>query len=267
MTDLGHTAPLEQALPLSDTSMTEEMTPSSTLADFTRLFETISRGSEATAKENRVPSEVSVGNPTAMCHPNGGSDKEGESYGEDKPRGEGVNSQSFDWEGGENKSRDNEVLECLPLSFNSGGDRRVYANFEDAGLPRRELTRLARVLQNSAVAGRRTVSVGINLPEIGAIRFDVRIDNKTVFIHAFVESERAAAALALAISALRDKLEEHDLLLGRLDVTTQDEQEAKKRSASEGKQGSKKKRIIRIDGAESQRGKLENENGLIHVLA
>jgi hypothetical protein len=60
---------------------------------------------------------------------------------------------------------------------------------------------------------------------LGELRFDVRIAGKVVLIHAFVESEQAAAALALAVSTLRDMLEEHQLILGRLDVTTMERED------------------------------------------
>ena len=107
----------------------------------------------------------------------------------------------------------------------------------------------------------------MNLPEIGEIRFDVRIEKKAVFIHAFVQSERAAAALALAISALRDELEKHDLLLGQLDVTTSDGHEEDDDSPHKRRSEDEKKRIEAPDEIKRVRTKLENENGLIHVLA
>jgi flagellar hook-length control protein FliK len=68
---------------------------------------------------------------------------------------------------------------------------------------------------------------------LGELRFDVRIVGKVVLIHAFVETEQAAAALALAVSTLREKLEAHGLVLGRLDVTTVDDKQDQRKPNSD----------------------------------
>lgn len=120
----------------------------------------------------------------------------------------------------DDKTNDNSFLASIMAACTTREKPKIYLDCDHAGLPLRELDRMARALQDSALAGRPKLSLGIVLPELGEIRFDVQIAGKVVFIHAFVENERAASALALAVSALRDRLEEHRLILGRLDVTS-----------------------------------------------
>jgi flagellar hook-length control protein FliK len=111
------------------------------------------------------------------------------------------------------------------------------------------------------------LSIGLQLPEIGEIRFDVRIESKTVFIHAFVASERAATALALAISTLRDKLQEHDLVLGRLDVTQEDKKSRGEPPAPDKPRRKGQRSASAKTDQDRIREQLERERGLIHVLA
>ncbi len=128
----------------------------------------------------------------------------------------------------EKNSNNDNALGVHSIHIGNPSDQRVYANYEAAGLPKKELKRLVRVLHNSVIAGQRRVTMSLKLPEIGEIRFDVRIIGKKVFINAAVETTKAATAMALAISDLKTLLEECGLELGRFDVTTDDDSDTKK---------------------------------------
>lgn len=160
-----------------------------------------------------------VGNMSLLCQDNGGPSKSDENY-EDADAFAG---QMFAWQNEKDDNKENnsnnETLASLMASCAHREKSKVYFKNEQVRLPPKELERMARTLHDSALAGKPKVSLGITVPELGEIRFDVQISGKIVFIHAFVDNERAASALALAVSSLRDRLEEHKLVLGRLDVT------------------------------------------------
>lgn len=197
-------------------------------------------------------SPVDVGNPTVACHQDGGfdtlSDRE-EKYGIT----EVTSSETDENEDSNGKKRNNnQLIEETMASLFSQQDRRIFTDFEAAGLPRKEIIRLAHALHESVIAGRQAVSLGLRVPELGELRFDVRIAGKVVFIHAFVENEQASTALALAISTLKTKLEEHRLILGRLDVTI--------RGASPPHDSPK------VRGKESQTDKKKRKNSMLPSL-
>jgi len=161
-----------------------------------------------------------VGISTAVRQRNGAPSKiERSERGTDGADDDAVNEGATDSDSDKN-TNDNGILASIMASCTPREKPKIYVDCEHAGLPLRELDRMAQALHESVVAGRPKLSLGITLPELGEIRFDVQIAGKVVFIHAFVENERAASALALAISALRDRLEEHRLILGKLDVTS-----------------------------------------------
>ena len=166
-----------------------------------------------------VQTEISV-KPSSICQSAGAAseiEQDTQEAGADAQvsgdRGSGSDHRS-------DKESNYEMLASIMAACTPREKPKVYLNCESAGLPLRELDRLAQALHDSAIAGRPKISLGVVLPELGEIRFDVQIAGKVVFVHAFVENERAASALALAVSALRERLEQHQLVLGKLDVTS-----------------------------------------------
>jgi hypothetical protein len=209
--------PSRQKLELLDTK-----TPIADETLFRQLFQSVTF--EKPDHRRGVPSEdsptVAVGNPTPTCQQDGASSDTTDSDDAHQTVGIGDSEQRSDEEEEDRKDNKNEELIGAFSTFTPQGDRRIFTDFEAAGLPRKEIIRLAHALHESVLAGRQTVSLGLRVPLLGELRFDVRIAGNVVFIHAFVENEQASAALALAISTLREKLEERQLILGRLDVTT-----------------------------------------------
>ena len=196
---------------------------------FQQLFQKVSDAKSVRRGSEASPVPIDVGNPTVTCHQDGGSDDSAD-LEEKYSIQENFKSEKNDQDEKEgNKQNSNNWLPEAMATFSSQHDRRIFTDFEAAGLPRKEITRLAHALHESVVAGRQAVSLGLRVPELGELRFDVRIAGKVVLIHAFVENEQASTALALAISTLKAKLEEHKLVLGRLDVTIQN---TKNRSVS-----------------------------------
>jgi hypothetical protein len=161
-----------------------------------------------------------VENTTASCQENGALTKADCQSDDDDRDAKSDIDRGGNFDGSKDKQSDNSILASIMASCTHREKSRIYRSSDSAGLPQRELQRLAYQLQDSALAGSPRVSVGMVLPELGEIRFDVEIEGKVVFIHAFVDNDRAASALALAVSSLRDKLEERNLILGRLDVTS-----------------------------------------------
>ena len=270
MTDLVETRPESRDLFAADPLPQGEETDPKGLTAFLKVFENISKDSRPEMVRGDPWHAHAVGIPTAMRHRDGGFDEDGHPDLRRALSSEQGGADSADGDPSEERASESQSLCWSPASLSSGGDRRVYVDCEAAGLPRKEIARLARVLHNSAIAGKRAISVSIHLPELGEMRFDVRIENKTVFLNAFVRTPRAATALALAISTLRDKLAEHDLCLGKLDVTTAQE-DKKDGSRTRGREGEKTERHKREKNrSRSDRestSRLGNENGVIHVLA
>lgn len=195
---------------------------------------------------------VDVGNPTVTCHQDGGFDNPSDRE-EKCGVTEVADSRNDENEDDDNKKRNNNgLIEEAMAAFSSQQDRRIFTDFEAAGLPRKEIIRLAHALHESVLAGRQAVSLGLRVPELGELRFDVRIAGKVVFIHAYVENERASTALALAIATLKAKLEEHRLILGRLDVTI--------RGASH------RQDSPQVPGEERQTGKKKRKNSMLPSL-
>ena len=121
---------------------------------------------------------------------------------------------------GRNNPNDNGTLTSILASYTAREKPKVYMKSGQRGVPAEELERVARTLHDCALAGKPKISLGVVVPELGEIRFDVQIAGKVVFIHAYVDNEQTSAALAAAVSGLRDRLEAHHLVLGRLDVTS-----------------------------------------------
>ena len=214
---------LEKAAPKSAISFSPTDTPPPDNTVFRQMFQTLNDDKKTHVSHKGAAMDAgTVGNPTGICQQDGGGSDMDMSE-EDLPAS-GVSDEldSGDPDTNDEKENNNNALMTLMSAFNPQADRRIFTNFESAGLPRKEIARLAHQLHESVIAGRQTVSLGLRVPELGELRFDVRIAGKIVLIHAFVETEQAAAALALAVSTLREKLEEHALVLGRLDVTTDD---------------------------------------------
>jgi hypothetical protein len=184
---------------------------------FSALMEPLCVNITAKAPESKATD--AVGNMSLLCQDNGGPSKSDENY-EDADT---FAQQTLTWQNEKDdnteKDSNNDVLASLMASCTPRERSKAYFKNGQARLPAKELERMARTLHDSALAGKPKVSLGITVPELGEIRFDVQISGKIVFIHAFVDNERAASALALAVSSLRDRLEEHHLVLGRLDVT------------------------------------------------
>jgi hypothetical protein len=215
---------------------------------FQQLFQSVTeKKSQSVHGVGTDSADADVGISTVACQQDGASDRQ---TTDEKPAqgvGLDMNAESENPAKDDDKNNKNNVLLESMTAFSPQQDRRIFTNFEAAGLPRREIIRLAHDLHKSVVAGRESVSLGLRVPTLGEMRFDVRIAGKVVFIHAFVENEGAAAALALAVSTLKQKLEEQKLVLGRLDVTTRgphspiERKRAEKNSASR-KQGHGPKR-------------------------
>ena len=177
-------------------------------------------------KRRNAARQTTAGNPSIACQENGTS-TDAEPASEEEVILQNTTANT----GGEekhhhNNTNDNGILASIMASYTAREKSRVYLPKVRHGLPFEELERVARTLQDCALAGKPKVSLGVMVPELGEIRFDVQIVGKIVFIHAFVDSEEAAAALGAAVSALRDRLEEHRLVLGRLDVTSPGEKES-----------------------------------------
>ena len=181
----------------------------------------------------------------------------------DSPRG-------ADNSGGERRNGNkNSELVSHGADLGTRGTGPVYKSFEQAGLPRHQLTELVRILHNATVAGQNQISVAIRTEQLGEIGFHVRIEAKQVYIHAFAESEKAAGALALAIGELRDRLAEVGLMLARLDVTTGKDRPPERRFGA-GRKGNQQ-RDTTDDKNQTQRRPLptrgKNSGGVLHVLA
>lgn len=84
----------------------------------------------------------------------------------------------------------------------------------------REMSRMVRLLHQSAVARKPSVGFSVRLENASEIKFDVRIDGNKVFITATVDDARSAAALACSIGELRSRLEQAGLTLGRCKIRT-----------------------------------------------
>ncbi len=171
---------------------------------------------------------------------------------------------------GREKSKDYSSFGGVSSGCEVVDDPKVYTSFEAAGLPRKELSRLVRVLQDSALAGKRNVTLSLRLSELGNVKFDVRIEGNKVFINATVENQRAATAMALAISELKDRLLECDLVLERFDVSTQSDKRRSRSRTGNGAQReqdanraeSKTEEAIATAGTEAV-----GEGGIIHIIA
>ena len=210
---------------------------------FLQLFQIVENNPKtAGTADARTIDAATVGIPTVACQQDGTSEEM--DAGDDSRSKGGVRSAMEGERSGDHDKNDsnNSMMMGLLNTYNSQADRRIFTDFEAAGLPRKEIIRLAHALHESVVAGRQTVSLGLRVPVLGELRFDVRIAGKVVFIHAFVESEQAAAALALAISTLREKLEAHKLVLGRLDVTTPEKDQFAGNNRSVDPRGGRKRR-------------------------
>ena len=210
-------------------------------------------GVEANKRKNALHAAID-GNPSIACQENGGSiDAELTSDDEELLLNTEANTD------GEKKNshgnpNDNGILASIMASFSAREKARVYLPNLRRGLPAEELERVARTLHDCALAGKPKVSLGVMVPELGEIRFDVQIVGKIVFIHAFVDSEEAAAALGAAVSALRDRLEEHRLVLGKLDVTSPGEKDSRQGERAE------KRRPTRRDAGNAAHSDSREEN-------
>ncbi|MDJ0765630.1 MAG: flagellar hook-length control protein FliK [Myxococcota bacterium] len=169
---------------------------------------------------------------------------------------------------GSKKFNDNSVIAIHPTSVQNPADRRVYATYEAAGLPKHTLDHLVRVLHESAIRGKRRMGLTLQTSELGKIEFDIQIDEKRLIITATVEGSRAASALGLAIADLRDKLDACGLVLGRFDVATRSSKNTDwKYQAPEGRSNDRGRRTNRpqqgIDAPRISTGK----ESIFHVLA
>jgi hypothetical protein len=267
MTNLFETVVVDKGAPVGHPIAGGEDTSVGGLEAFVQLFAnvTTNRKDRDGTAERVFPHAVGIS--TDQRHQDGDPREDGQSEAGEPATASQSGEGSGDRGPGGGDTDRNPLTAVAPGDLGATADRRVYVDCDAAGLPQREIKRLARVLQNSAVAGRRAVSVSIQLPELGEMRFDVRIENKTVFIHAFVKSDRAASALALGISTLRDKLAECDLVLGRLDVTT--ERDSERSAAQDRKERGPRRRNEkeRPPWGRANEPFLDNENGRIHVLA
>ena len=176
-------------------------------------------------KRRTASRQTNAGNPSIACQENGAPDDAELTSDEDEMLlSSAENTGDQEWHSND-KTNDNGILASIMASFTAREKSRVYLPDVRRGLPAEEIERVARTLQDCALAGKPKITLGVVVPELGEIRFDVQIAGKVVFIHAFVDSDQAAAALAAAVSSLRDRLEEHRLVLGRLDVTSPGESE------------------------------------------
>ncbi|MCP4676906.1 MAG: flagellar hook-length control protein FliK [Deltaproteobacteria bacterium] len=232
-------------------------------------------GSRDMAGKSDRERESTVRNPTAGCNADGGfggdSRRDSDNHSETSDVSSRIHAASSSGERRQKrdgKSRDNAVVGVAPQPPANPEDQRVYASYEEAGLPKGELARLVRVLHDSAVAKQHRVTVSLKLRELGEIKFDVRFLGNKVIINAHVGNSRAAAAMALAISDLRTRLEECGLVLERFDVTTGDSDEAKRRKGRGGAGGGSAKQTSHR-GTKSPKNVKRNieEDGRLHVLA
>ena len=115
--------------------------------------------------------------------------------------------------------RNNTVIQSI-----SAASARDGASLDDSlagaiGLPPEELKKLVRVLRSSAVSGRHGVSLTLSLGTLGEVSFDVRLDGSEVHIRATVGDQRAAAALAISLGELEQRLAECDLSLAGFGIS------------------------------------------------
>ncbi|MCP4600077.1 MAG: flagellar hook-length control protein FliK [Proteobacteria bacterium] len=220
--------------------------------------------------------EDTVQNSNGECHLDGSMDRRQSDDFDKRPQSKAIytlghicSSNEQQNQKQEEKSNNNEALGVHSTSERDSSNHRVYPNYEAAGLPREELKKLVRLLHRSAIAGRRQVNLSLRLREIGEIKFDVRIVGKKVFVNAGVETLRAATAMALAISDLKDLLEEHGLELARFDVTTGYNKDTTRGEERESPSGNTQRqtdsRSVESIGEDSPMGIQDNSN--LHILA